>query len=369
MPGGRRYYTVPMRADHDTGYKQIFSHPQMMRDLLRAFMPQPWAQALELAAFERVNASYVGGAGAQRHDDMVWRLRAGGECVYVYLLLEFQSSDDRWMALRMQVYVCLLYQDLVKRRKLGRRGKLPPVLPIVLYGGERPWRASRSVSGLVLAPPEGLELLQPEQHYLLIDHHRSAVSAAGRNLVAALFGLQHSRSRQACSHVVNLLTEWTMEERNLLLRDSLSSRISRAMQHKLGRKHNAARTEAAMKTEVVEDKEFDSWEECLYDLLVNGKELLREDARKLWISKGLEEGRAEGIKRGLEKGRAQGLEEGREQGARDLLRRLLARRADAIAPEWARRIDEAGQTELERWIECLCDGASPTELFGGPRGG
>jgi hypothetical protein len=74
-----------------------------------------------------------------------------------------QSSGDRWMALRMQVYVGLLYQDLVKRRRLGRNGKLPPVLPIVLYAGERPWRASKSVSGLVLAPPAGLEWLQPER--------------------------------------------------------------------------------------------------------------------------------------------------------------------------------------------------------------
>ncbi|KQW88571.1 hypothetical protein ASC94_24490 [Massilia sp. Root418] len=352
-----------MRADHDTGYKQLFSHPEMMRDLLRAFMPQPWAQALELAAFERVNASYVGGAGVQRHDDMVWRLQVGGECVYVYLLLEFQSYDDRWMALRMQVYVGLLYQDLVKQGKLGRRGKLPPVLPVVLYAGGRPWRASRSVSGLALVPPEGLELLQPEQQYLLIDQNRSAVSASGRNLVAALFGLQHSRSRQACSHLVNLLTEWLMEERNQLLRDSLSSWISRTMQHKLGRTHGADRKGKAMKAEVLEDKEFDSWEECLYDLLVNHKELLREDARKLWISKGLEEGRAEGIKSGLEEGREQGREEGRKQAARDLLRRLLARRAVEVPPEWVRRIGEADEAELERWLEQLYDGVPPSELF------
>ncbi|KQV78649.1 hypothetical protein ASD15_22900 [Massilia sp. Root351] len=244
------------------------------------------------------------------------------------------------------------------------------MLPIVLYGGARPWRASRSLSGLVLAPPEGLDLLQPEQRYLLIDRDRSAVCTAGRNLVAALFGLLHTRSRQACAHVVNRLTEWILEERNQLLRDSLSGWISRAMQHKLGTKHRAARREAAMKTAVVEDKEFDSWEECLYDLLVNGKELLRDDARKLWISKGLEEGRAQGLEIGREQGRAEGREEGREEGrrqvARDLLRRLLVRRAAAVAPEWARRIDEAGQTELERWIERLSDGAVPSDLFGAP---
>jgi predicted transposase YdaD len=91
--------------------------------------------SLSGVAFERVNASYAGDNGQQRHDDMVWRLQVGGECIYIYLLLEFQSRSDRWMALRMQVYVGLLCQDLVKQRKLGRSGKLPPVLPIVLYNG------------------------------------------------------------------------------------------------------------------------------------------------------------------------------------------------------------------------------------------
>jgi hypothetical protein len=330
-----------MRADHDTGYKQLFSHPEMMRDLLRAFIPQAWAGALDVSAFERVNASYVGGAGAQRHDDMVWRLRVGGECVYVYLLLEFQSRDDRWMALRMQVYVGLLYQDLVKQRRLGTRGKLPPVLPIVLYGGVRPWRASRALSALALAPPEGLEWLQPEQQYLLIDQGRSGASDAGKNLVAALFSLQRTRSREASFEVVKTLIGWLWEEQSQLLRDSLLSWISRCLRHKLYREDGIGRKEFAMKPDI-EDKQFDSWEEALIDLLVNGQDLWRRAARE------------------------EGMEKGREEEARALLRRLLSRHGEALKPEWALAIDQAGQAELEGWLERLYDGASPPELFAPP---
>jgi hypothetical protein len=53
-----------MRADFDSGYKQLFAHPEMVRDLLQAFLPYTWAAQLDVAAFERINASYVGGAGA-----------------------------------------------------------------------------------------------------------------------------------------------------------------------------------------------------------------------------------------------------------------------------------------------------------------
>jgi hypothetical protein len=48
------------------------------------------------------------------------------------------------MALRMQVYIGLLYQDLIAQHKLSKHGKLPPVLPIVFYHGRRPWRAARA---------------------------------------------------------------------------------------------------------------------------------------------------------------------------------------------------------------------------------
>jgi predicted transposase YdaD len=79
----------------------------------------------------------ISDGGKARHDDMVWRVRIGGDCVYVYILLS-SRRPDKWMALRMQVYISLLYQDLVAQHKLSKHGKLPPVLPIVLYHGRQP---------------------------------------------------------------------------------------------------------------------------------------------------------------------------------------------------------------------------------------
>lgn len=87
-----------------------------------------------------------------------------------------------------------------------------------------------------------------------------------------------------------------------------------------------------------EDKEFDSAEECLLDELIYG----RKEGREL------------------------GREEGREEGARALLLRLLARHAPQIPEAWAQRIDQAGQAELECWLERLYDGVRPAELFAFP---
>ena len=39
------------------------------------------------------------------------------------------------------VYAGLLWQHLVKEKRLPPDGKLPPILPVVLYNGDRRWTA------------------------------------------------------------------------------------------------------------------------------------------------------------------------------------------------------------------------------------
>ncbi len=65
------------------------------------------------------------------------------------MLIEFQSGVDRYMALRILVYVGLLYQDLLRRGETLADGRLPPVLPIVLYNGSARWSAADDVGDLI----------------------------------------------------------------------------------------------------------------------------------------------------------------------------------------------------------------------------
>ena len=124
------------KTSHDSGYKQLFSHPQMVRDLLLGFVPGPWLKNARFDTLERINASYVSESEQHRHNDMVWRLKVGTRWVWVYLLLEFQSKPDKWMAVRMMAYVSLLAQALIKQKQL-QQGQLPALIPLVLYNDPR----------------------------------------------------------------------------------------------------------------------------------------------------------------------------------------------------------------------------------------
>ena len=85
---------------HDPGYKWLFSHREMVADLLSGFVREPWVSEIVLDTLERVSGTYVSDDFREREDDIIWRVRWRGGWMYVYLLLEFQSTIDRYMAIR-----------------------------------------------------------------------------------------------------------------------------------------------------------------------------------------------------------------------------------------------------------------------------
>ena len=159
----------PNPPGHDPGYKHLYSHAAMVRDLLTGFIDADWVAELDLDTQERRPGSYISDDLRERADDIIWRVRYGDAWLHLYLLLEFQSGIDPWMALRIATYVGLLYQDLIRTKQFAADGTLPPVVPIVLYNGEPPWSAELSVAPLYHAIPAPLAEFRLAQRYLVLD--------------------------------------------------------------------------------------------------------------------------------------------------------------------------------------------------------
>jgi len=276
----------------------------MVGDLLRGFVPGIWVDALDLSTLERCSGSYVTDDLRDRADDIVWRLRWGSDWLYVYLLLEFQSSIDAWMAVRIQTYLGLLYQDLIRAETLSRTGRLPPVLPIVLYNGAKPWNAAETLEPLVEPAPPMLDAYRPRQAYLLLDEQRLAKSGPlrERNLSAALFRLEASRGASEAIGIVRALVDWLKAPEQTGLRRAFAVWFGRVFLPK--RLPGVALPPLSDLTEV-------------YDMLAENVET--------WTDQWKREGLQQGLQEGLEQGREQGLEQGRQQGGREATRHLLIR--------------------------------------------
>ena len=195
---------------NDPAYKRLFSRPRMVRDLLSGFAARDWSAELDLGSLTPLSASYVTDDLRQRHGDLVWRLRFKDErWLYVVLLLEFQSAVDRSMAVRMLTYTALLYQKLIADGVLRERSVLPPVLPVVIYNGRRPWTVPVDVAELI-ATGRGASLAryQPSQRYFLLDEGRlGGADLPSGNLVSALIALETNRDQLRAPELLGALID------------------------------------------------------------------------------------------------------------------------------------------------------------------
>ena len=326
-----------MANDHDSGYKFLFSTPELVRDLILGFVPDEWLHGLDYRTLEIVPGSYITEDFKARADDVVWRVRVGGEWVYLYLLIEFQSSIDSHMALRMMVYVGLLYQALLKEGKVLDDGRLPPVLPIVLYNGRQCWSAATDVFDLIPPVPGLVEQFKPRFKYLLIDENAYTDSqlASLKNLVAAVFRIEHPVSPESISVLLNLLDHWLVDRPDLRRMFAIWIRAT------LMRK-----AEYRILLPEIDD---------LQELKVMLAERLEEWAHAY---------KAEGVEQGLQQGVQQGVQIGVQRGESLALQKLLTRRFGAILSDIAMRIAEASIEEIEAWFDQAIDGDCLDDVFG-----
>ncbi len=327
-----------MAGHHDLGYKYLFAHPELVRELLVDFTDFGWLGALEGSTWERVNPGYVSDRFSERCDDVVWRVGAGENWLYIYILLEFQSGVDRWMALRMQVYIGLLYQDLVKRKEFSPDALLPPVLPLVFYNGEAEWGAATDLGMMIMQGPDALLPFQARQRYALVDQRRlePAVLAAKRSVLAMLFRLELSEVPEVLIDILPLLGAWLRHDAQAPLQRSVAAWVEQVLARQFDYPQGAAvlNREGGMD---MSERKFANWAEYLED-------------------------------KGMQKGMQLGMQQGRQFAAdsiRNALTKVLEKRFGPISPAIAPTLAQASVDELGQWLDQALDAPSAEALLRG----
>ncbi|MFL5346732.1 MAG: Rpn family recombination-promoting nuclease/putative transposase [Hyalangium sp.] len=202
-----------MPGPHDLFVRYTFDHPERAAAELRAVLPPEVAAQVDWSSLRRESGSVVDAELRERQSDLLFSARlCGGEPLLLYLLLEHQSSVDKWMAFRMLRYVMRQLERW--RQQHPESEKLPVVLPVVMYHGpEGRWTAARRMEELFHLPAEAVEIwreLVPRFEYRLDDltaEREEALQArAGSPMVVlTLLLLRSGRSE----HLDVLLEAWS----------------------------------------------------------------------------------------------------------------------------------------------------------------
>jgi hypothetical protein len=322
------------KSSSDSDYKRLFSHPELVRDLLIGYAPGKWLKNVDFSTLTHVNGSYVSEEGRQRHDDVVWRVNIGGRWIWVYILLEFQSESDPLMALRIMEYVNQLAFQIAREHKKYEfpEGRIPPIVPIVLYNGLPKWRAATDVADCFIKPPEELEAFIPRLKYLLLDEHRLKRSQTEgvRNFAYAVFRMEANRGKDEVFAVIRELAEMLSTPELKSLRRAFNIWTKGLL---LRREQNPKIVE-----EISEIK--DIFED--FDMAEAVFESWTDIARK------------EGERKGERKGEAK------------LIVRLLTRRFGPLPKRAETRVSKAKAKKKKKWFDTALDASNLTDVLGTP---
>ena len=254
---------------------------------------------LDFSTLEPLPASFVTEHLGQHHADMLWRIHtAGGEWLYLLVLIEFQSTVDRRMAPRMVNYVSRIWLGL-DREDLGPEGEYPFVLPVVIYNGERRWNAPTDIRDLLASVPEALLGYLPRHRYLLVEVQVLDPSLLPPdNVLAMIAKFEQAQSPEEVDELVALLADWLERVGEPNLVERFRAWITLVVAQRFG--------SAGLELELKLRKE----EEGKMTTLIERSRKWGEELNRQWLEKGI----------------TQGIERGRVEGERELVQRLAVRR-------------------------------------------
>ena len=193
-----------MSGPHDRLVRFTFDHPERAAAELRAALPDFVVSEVDWSSLQPERGSVVDPELRQTETDLLFSARLrGGQAMLFYVLLEHQSSVDRWMALRMLRYVVRQLEHW--RQENPGAERLPVIIPLVMYHGPGGgWSAPRRMEELFDLPEEHRvrwQPLLPRFEYavddLTAEREEALRSRSGPPLVRlVLLALAYGRSSQ-----------------------------------------------------------------------------------------------------------------------------------------------------------------------------
>jgi hypothetical protein len=336
----------PLHDFPDRALRQSLLHPENLHVFLRQAVPG-LADGFDCSRARYLEREFPLDDWRRREADLPFEIpfRHGEEELQalVFVLIEHQSSVDPWMPLRLLVYVTLYWERLWKvweQATVPRpQPRLPPVLPIVLHKGSRPWSGNRTLADL-LAEPTSFHpfapVWQPLFWNLAEQTPQGLLASAGEWLqvlaVVRAEGESAAEFQAVFSEAIRHLESLYGSDR-VRWYDLLRIVLTWAVWRRPRAEHDGLVAAArASQAEAARQQEIQTMTEQLGETLAE------------WaIAKGIREGRAEGVREGraegVQEGRAEGERIGQLRGCRDTLYLLLADRFRDLPQELRQRIE------------------------------
>ena len=308
-----------------------------MADLLKQFVTEPWVNDLDFSRMKPVKTKFQVPGLPKRESDVIWQipLQSGGN-LYLLVLLEFQSKVDRWMILRVIVYICMLWLQLLAEKRVPSQGPLPPVMPVLLYNGETPWLMPVRLRDLIDLPDNSpLWKFQPDGQFFLIDEGRYSREDLDQrdSLSALVFQLEQCKNLDdlpaLATKIIAWLERWPEFE---TIKQTIAAMFKNTVASLTKDQSILSETFDLLETPTMLQTRIETW---------------KNEKKREWM----QEGEQKGVKKGVKKGKAK------------MLLHLLTQRFGDLSAKVHEKVHAADLNTLDLWGDRVLAARSLEDVF------
>ena len=149
---------------HDKFFRDAFSRIDIAKDYLQHFLPLAISKNLDLSSLELQSESYISPALQDYYSDKVYTCQYKDKTkITITFLLEHKSYPPTYPHFQL-----LRYQLEIWEHQLKNKQQLTPVLPVIIYHGDKKW-TYKPLSSYFKGIDEPLKAFLPDFKYHLTD--------------------------------------------------------------------------------------------------------------------------------------------------------------------------------------------------------
>jgi len=287
------------RLKSDALFKIVMTEVLAAKEFLEEYLPVALQEKLDLSTIKVEKESFVEPHLKRRLSDVVYSIKTKeGEDAFCYCLLEHQSSDDHFIALRLAKYSLLLCE-----RHAKNKDKLPLIIPFVIYAGKDKYTAPKNLPDLFEDPEIAKQMLSGD--YFLIDLQNMPDNEIIRKKHISLFEYTLKNIHQR-----DVLQMW---------RD-IFSLLSHAVTLDKSHEYFYIKKLLWYSDDRMEEDDYPGFNKMIIDNLPEDGEEVMRTAADAFFERGIEYGFQEGREEGIQEGRQEGLQEAKLESAINMLK-------------------------------------------------
>ena len=155
-----------IKNPYDSLFKRTLGDKEVAVDFLKNYLPNNILKEIDLTDIKVAKDSFVDKELEESFSDILYNVSIDGRDGFIYVLFEHKSYYDKMTPVQMLGYITDIWKLYHKQTK---NEKLPPILPILIYHGDRKWDYGNRLSELIEDTSAAISDYIPDHKYLIYD--------------------------------------------------------------------------------------------------------------------------------------------------------------------------------------------------------